>query len=39
MIAIVSGFRGVGMWTANDLDYSDTPEGKIQREHMWSLLP
>lgn len=39
MVAIMSGFRGVGMWTANDLDYSDTPEGKIQREHMWSLLP
>ncbi|MPC11164.1 Di-N-acetylchitobiase [Portunus trituberculatus] len=39
MLAVVSGFRGVGMYTANDLDYSDTPEAKLQQEHMWSLLP
>ncbi|KAK8397859.1 hypothetical protein O3P69_004572 [Scylla paramamosain] len=39
MVAIVTGFRGVGMWTANFLDYSDTPEAKLQQEHMWGLLP
>lgn len=39
MVAIMSGFKGVGMWTANDLDYSDTPEAKLQQERMWNLLP
>lgn len=39
MLAIMSGLRGVGMWTANDLDYSDTAKGKLQRERMWSILP
>ncbi|KAG0716478.1 Di-N-acetylchitobiase [Chionoecetes opilio] len=39
MVAIMSGLRGVGMWTANYLDYSDTSEAKQQQERMWSLLP
>lgn len=39
MLAVMSGLKGVGMWTANHLDYSDTPSGKLQREHMWGILP
>lgn len=39
MLAIMSGLRGVGMWTANFLDYSDTASGKLQRERMWGILP
>ena len=39
MHAMFNNLRGVGMWTANFLDYSDTPEGKEQRDTMWGLLP
>lgn len=39
MLAVMSGLRGVGMWTANFLDYSDTPEGAMERQAMWSSLP
>lgn len=33
------GLHGVGMWNADTLDYSDTPQGKKQREDMWGALP
>ncbi|XP_013387494.1 di-N-acetylchitobiase isoform X2 [Lingula anatina] len=33
------GLRGVGMWNADTLDYSDTAEGKKQRDQMWGALP
>ncbi|KAK8724512.1 hypothetical protein OTU49_011109 [Cherax quadricarinatus] len=39
MLAIMTGMRGVGMWTANFLDYSATDEAIAQQELMWSLLP
>ncbi|XP_042211370.1 di-N-acetylchitobiase-like isoform X2 [Homarus americanus] len=39
MLATSSGLRGVGMWTANFLDYSDTAEAISQQQLMWSLLP
>ncbi|XP_069190978.1 di-N-acetylchitobiase-like [Procambarus clarkii] len=38
MLAIMTGMRGVGMWTANFLDYSETDEAIAQQELMWSLL-
>lgn len=31
--------RGVGMWQADALDYTDTPEGKQERADMWGALP
>ena len=31
--------RGVGMWEADSLDYTDTPEGKQERADMWGALP
>ncbi|XP_068236876.1 di-N-acetylchitobiase-like [Palaemon carinicauda] len=31
--------RGVGMWTANFLDYSDTLEAAEQRALMWGIMP
>lgn len=31
--------RGVGMWTANFVDYSDTPRGEKERKEMWGALP
>lgn len=37
--AVDNSLRGVGMWTANYLDYSDTPEGEQQRNAMWGALP
>ncbi|XP_042885603.1 di-N-acetylchitobiase-like isoform X2 [Penaeus japonicus] len=39
MLAIMNGMSGVGMWTANFLDYSDTEAAAIQQRAMWSLLP
>lgn len=39
MLAIASSLRGVGMWTANFLDYSDTPEALEQQRVMWGTLP
>lgn len=37
--AVDNDLRGVGMWTANFLDYTDTPEGEKQRSEMWGALP
>ena len=37
--AATNGLRGVGMWTADAIDYSDTPEGQKQRTQMWGALP
>lgn len=39
MLAIMNGMSGVGMWTANFLDYSDTAAAASQQRAMWSLLP
>jgi di-N-acetylchitobiase len=33
------GLAGAGMWAANFLDYSDTPEGQMQRDAMWGVMP
>lgn len=38
-VATDNSLRGVGMWTANFLDYSDTLEALEQRELMWGALP
>jgi len=37
--AIDNDLRGVGMWTANFLDYSDSPQGQKQQLEMWGALP
>lgn len=39
MYAVSSGLLGVGMWTANFLDYSDSPSAVDQQQIMWDLLP
>ncbi|KAK7066269.1 hypothetical protein SK128_007269 [Halocaridina rubra] len=39
MLAVASGLQGVGMWTANFLDYTDSPSAVEQQDQMWSLLP
>ena len=31
--------RGVGMWEADTLNYTDTPEGRQERTDMWGALP
>ncbi|XP_050408793.1 di-N-acetylchitobiase [Patella vulgata] len=33
------GLRGVGMWNADSLDYSDTISAQLQRKEMWGALP
>ncbi|XP_051022021.1 di-N-acetylchitobiase [Acomys russatus] len=32
------GLRGIGMWNANSLDYSDDPVAREQTEEMWEAL-
>lgn len=39
VLAVASGLRGVGMWTANFLDYSDSSTAVEQQSQMWGLLP
>ena len=34
-----TSLRGVGMWQADTLNYSDTPEGRQERTDMWGALP
>ncbi|CAM1320675.1 CTBS (predicted) [Pycnogonum litorale] len=38
-MALKYNFLGVGMWTANFLDYSNTTEGWKQRNQMWGAIP
>ncbi|BFZ25412.1 hypothetical protein BsWGS_28451 [Bradybaena similaris] len=38
-LAARKDIRGVGMWTVDFLDYSDTQEGDTMRQSMFSILP
>ncbi|XP_071542123.1 di-N-acetylchitobiase-like [Panulirus ornatus] len=38
-LAQASRMHGVGIWTANFLDYSEKPDAIFHRQLMWSLLP
>lgn len=38
-LAARKDIRGVGMWTVDFLDYSDTQEGDAMRQSMFSILP
>ena len=31
--------RGVGMWNADSVDYSDTPKAEKERREMWNTFP
>ncbi|XP_069694468.1 di-N-acetylchitobiase-like [Periplaneta americana] len=33
------GLRGAGMWSAEQVDYSNTTEGQTQRNEMWGAFP
>lgn len=37
--AIMKDMRGVGMWTADSIDYTNTTTGQQQRAAMWGALP
>ena len=38
-LAVSLGLRGVGMWEADALDYTNTTVGQKQRQEMWGALP
>ena len=37
--AVQNKMRGVGMWEADDLDYSNTQQGAKMRQEMWGAMP
>ena len=38
-LAVNMGLRGVGMWAADSIDYTNTTVGEQQRKEMWGALP
>lgn len=38
-IAVEMDLLGVGMWTANGVDYADNAQAKNQRQKMWGVIP
>ena len=38
-VAYWAGLRGVGMWEADSLDYSDSPQKRALVRNMWRALP
>ncbi len=37
--AVQADLRGVGMWTADSVDYAHTVHAQKQRQEMWTALP